>query len=117
MSRWAIAYAGTAESKLKRFGKAHDREMVAVLANLDRYLGALNDGTLPAHIEGSFIHPERGGVIAVDESGPEKDLMATRLYFYLRSHTLHVLNIGDKKSQQRDIQESVGLVKAIRRKR
>lgn len=116
MSNWAFDYAGNAKAKLKRFEKKSPNEFRAVMANLNRYFEALADGTPPRSITAGFVHPERNGVIALDESGGDADLASTRLYIGLKNTTVYILGIGGKtpKEQNDDIQNAVKLYRSIR---
>jgi hypothetical protein len=66
---WRQAYTENYERAHRRYGKKHPRELKAVERNLSRYLNALEDGAFPHQVRFGFIHPEPGGVIAIDQSG------------------------------------------------
>jgi len=91
--------------KYKRYGKKHARELHAVMDNLDTFLKALNEGALPQQIKAGFVHVEPMGVRAIDQKGGGAALAETRLYVYPDEErkTLHLITLGDKRSQQNDI--------------
>jgi hypothetical protein len=70
----------------------------------------------PKEIIRGYIHPEPKGVLAFDESGPGNPQKAVRLYAYPEEQreVLHVLTIGDKSSQERDIEDCSKFVDDIR---
>ena len=69
----------------------------------------VNKGVPPQQITAGFIHQEPGGVKAIDQKGPRKGIGGTpkegRLYVFPEeeSKTLHLITIGDKNSQQKDL--------------
>lgn len=88
------------------FEKKHPDELAATLANLQhRYLPRLNHAQHPSLVQAGCLHREGHGVIAIDQSGQGRNLGETRLYVYPddTTRTLHLLLIGDKSSQKRDL--------------
>jgi hypothetical protein len=103
---WAIETNDHFDRENRYYVKKHPAELAAVTKNLDRYFGALNAGAKPQQITSGFVHPEQSGVKALDESGSKGSLAATRLYIYPddSTNTLHLITIGDKNSQGKDVQ-------------
>jgi len=88
------------------YEKKHPDELAAALANLlHRYLPRLNHARHHGLVHAGCLHHEGHGVIAIDQSGQGRNLSETRLYAYPHdeSLTLHLLLIGDKSSQKRDL--------------
>lgn len=102
---WTLEYQGTLEKELKPFAKKHQQAISNVLKNLQVFQAALNEGAQPGGIRRAFVHPEPGGVIALDQKGKGKGLKQFRLYVYpdTEYNTLYVLRFGDKQSQQADL--------------
>ncbi len=87
-----------------------------VLRNLTTYLSQLDEGVNPLQIvKLRFVHNEVDGIYAVDQKGGPKNLAEIRLYLFphVPSKTLHLLTIGDKNSQSRDINDCRAMVKKI----
>ena len=76
MSKWGIDYAGNAKTKLKQFGKKSPDEFRAIMANLNRYLEALSDGTSPRSITAGFIHPGESKMKGKKRFGSVTELVA-----------------------------------------
>lgn len=115
--QWKLTRAGGFAARLNRFRKRYPKETAAVLVNLDRYFGMLKRGKLPREIRAGFIHSEKKGVIAIDQSGSDGRPTQLRLYIHSRDMTVHLITIGDKSSQQADIKDSHDYVSSLRRKR
>jgi len=102
---WSLQITDEYAARVKRFEKKHDRELIAVLINLDQYHKALNEGAKPLQVHFGFMHTEPMGVIAIDQKGGGKSLMQTRLYVYpeVEHRVLHLITLGDKNTQRLDI--------------
>jgi hypothetical protein len=87
------------------YEKKRSNELAAVLNNLARYLVQLKSSKNAACVQAGFLHTEGKGVLAVDERAGGAGLEATRLYFYSHenSKTIHLITIGNKESQQSDV--------------
>ena len=116
MSFWNIEPTDKFSRKYKLFEKKHEDELIAMWNNLDTYLKTLQKTDNPQVITGGYIHPEGQGIVAIDQTKAERKLKETRLYIYpdIRTKKLSLLTIGDKKTQQHDIQHSKDCVKMIR---
>ena len=98
------------------YEKKHPDELAAALANLfHRYLPRLNHAHHHALVHAGCLHHEGRGVIAIDQSGQGRNLRETRLYAYPDddSLTLHLLLIGDKSSQRRDLSTVQAILRRI----
>lgn len=90
----------------RTYEKKNPDELAAALANLfQRYLPRLNHARRHGLVQAGCLHHEGQGVIAIDQSGQGRNLRETRLYAYPHdeSFTLHLLLIGDKATQRRDL--------------
>jgi len=101
---------------LKQYEKKHAAEVAQLLVNLDAVHQALNLGAKPEALHGGHVHREPLGVIAVDQRGSAAKGLELRLYTYPRTatSTLYLLRIGEKASQQRDINWCRDWVKRLR---
>lgn len=103
----------------KWYQKKRPREWEAVLTNLARYIEALNAGTPPKQIQGGWIHPEKMDVVALSQQGGTKNagnLQETRLYVYpdVPEKIVHLITLGDKNSQAKDVLLSRDFVVKLR---
>ncbi len=115
MSFWNIEPTEKFQRKYKLFEKKNEDELIAVWNNLDAYVKALQLTDNPHTINAGYIHPEPKGIIAIDQTKAEKKLKATRLYIYpdAKIKTIYLLTIGDKQTQEDDIQFSKECIKEI----
>ena len=105
---WVFQTTARFERDRAYYEKKHPRELDACLRNtLIRYLPMLNATPNPRTIQAGFLHAEPGGVMAVDQKGGGGNLRETRLYTYACAATrvLHLLLLGDKSTQRRDLIE------------
>ena len=115
---WTFTTTARFERDRAHYEKKHPRELEACLRNtLHRYLAMLNAAPNPRAIHAGFMHTEPGGVIAIDQRGGGGNLRETRLYTYADSadRTLHLLLLGDKGTQRRDLSEVRRLLAGIPR--
>ncbi len=103
---WSAQPTEHYQRRHKRYEKKHKRELRAVLDNLDTFLQALQEGAKPQHPHFGFIHSEPMSVLAIDQKGGGKSLAETRLYIFPDDETelVHLITLGDKRSQQNDIE-------------
>ena len=101
---------------LKQYEKKSAPEVAQLLANLDAVHQALNLGAKAEALHGGHVHREPVGIIAVDQRGGSAKGLELRLHAYpcAASSTLYLLRIGDKSSQQRDINWCRDWVKRLR---
>jgi hypothetical protein len=116
---WKLEATAEYERRHKRYVKDHPRELQAVLDNLDTYFQSLQAGVKPLQIRHGFMHHEPLGVVALDQKGGGRNLAQTRLYVYPdpESETLHVITLGDKRSQPDDIATCRTFVSELRKAR
>lgn len=104
------------DTRYKYFAKRHPDELQAVINNLDKLKAILNSGERLNPPPYGFLKSEGGGVYRISESGGGGSLMATRLYIYVDqgSEMIYLLTLGDKNTQQDDIQDSKTIVRGLR---
>ncbi len=108
---WKLEPTDEYERRLKSFTKKHPNELIAVHRNLHAFLAVLEKGVKPQDAAKSrHIHAEPMGILAIDERGGGGNLKATRLYVFLEVDeevgVVHLITIGDKKTQHDDIEYS-----------
>lgn len=93
--------------------------MRSVLVNLGTYFAALQHGVKPLQIRYGFMHTEPLGVIAIDQRGGGANLAQTRLYVYADAdeRVLHLITLGDKRSQKEDIKTCRSYVLELRERK
>jgi polyhydroxyalkanoate synthesis regulator phasin len=113
---WSLQHSTEFARRLKTFEKKQPRELQAMLDNLDTVHKALLAGTKPAQIRFGFVHYEPKGVWGIDQKGGGAKLTQTRMYVFAHEETqrLHLITIGDKRSQGKDIQFCKEYVDALR---
>lgn len=114
---WNVEPTDEFERRLRRFEKKNASELAATLANLQRYLDALNEGGKPEIIQFGFIHRQPQGVVAIDQKGGGKNLKQTRLYSYawVDQKNLFLITLGDKNSQAADLKVCKDFVDEFRK--
>ncbi len=117
MLNWSLKTTDTYDRMYKRYEKKNQKVMIALLNNLDTYLKTLESLGSPQNITSKFIHREQRGVKAIDQSGSEEKLKATRLYIYpdTKGKILHLITIGDKGTQSKDVKYCSDYVQKIRK--
>jgi hypothetical protein len=106
---WTLSPAGDEEQdplmrrRLKAFCKTNVLEVRNCFRNLDLFLKHLDMGGLPQQF--SRARSEGRGLFAVDQHGPDDPPLELRLYVYPDSNrqVLHVMLLGDKRTQAADI--------------
>jgi hypothetical protein len=108
----------------KRYAKKHPDEYLAVMENLEKYVAAMGVAAHPRLVQFGFLHEEPKGIRAIDQSGgtlaigkKRGKLDQTRLYTYaaLESKVLHILCIGSKTDQVKEIRYATSVVDSIRK--
>lgn len=113
---WEIEATDRFARRRKKYERGNSAEIAAMLDNLDTYLSSLNQGGRPMQMfRHRFVHNERRGVHAIDPSPLKRGYLALRLYVFPdeRDSTLHLITLGDKQSQARDVQECVEYVEEL----
>ena len=101
---WIESYEFADSNRMKHYAKKHRREYVSCLANLADVIAALNNGAVVTAIPFGFFRSEHDDVYRIGQTNV-KHPHETRLYVYacvIRT-TIYVLTIGDKATQQLDI--------------
>jgi hypothetical protein len=116
---WKLVETEEYGRRFKRYAKDHPRELQAVLDNLDTYFQSLLGGIKPLQIRHGFLHPEPQGAAAIDQKGGGKNLAQTRLYVFPDpgTETLHMITLGDKRSQKADIATCRAFVDDLRKEK
>jgi hypothetical protein len=114
---WSLEPTTQWNKDRKWYEKKHPDELAAVLENLDRYHQQLNLAPNPRVVQAGYLHPEPCGVVAVDQKGHGSNLQQTRLYTFAdpETKTLHLITIGDKRSQSEDIKLSKAFAKDLQK--
>jgi len=113
---WEQLPTDTFTRALKKWPKKHKRELGAMLANVQTIFDALRIGSKVESLRFGFIHPEPGGVLAVDQKGGGSGLKQCRLYTYPHtpSETLHLVTLGDKGTQADDIRYARAFIEGVK---
>ncbi|SRR6266478_6160339 len=118
---WNLNSLPDVQKKLDRFKKKWAHEMTNVFDNLDTFMEALNAGTKPEQLKQlGFVHSEPLGILAIDQRGPGKGskLKQFRLYVFPEedAEQLHLITLGDKDSQQDDLNQSKSFAQGLLQK-
>lgn len=103
---WTLVPTAKYISRHRAYERRFQRELRAVLTNLESFREALSAGAKVVHVTFGWLHREPMGVKAITEKGGHgKGLKTTRLYVYPdeQAREIHLVTIGDKKTQQDDI--------------
>lgn len=113
---WQIEPTTGWERDHKHYAKKRPNELGAVLRNLDRYMKLLAVSKNSKVVQAGYLHPEPGGVLAVDQKGGGANLQETRLYTYADddTKTVYLITIGDKDAQHADVEYCKNFVKTLR---
>jgi hypothetical protein len=101
---WIESYEFADANRIKHYAKKHRREYVSFLANLADVITVLNSGAAVTAIPYGFFRSEHEDVYRIGQTNV-KHPHETRLYVYacvIRT-TIYVLTVGDKSTQQSDI--------------
>lgn len=121
---WQLETTGQFERDAKRYAKKQPNEYLAVMENLEKYHMAIESAKHPKLVQFGFLHEEPKGIRAIDQSGgalasgkKRGTLDQTRLYSYadLESKSLHLLCLGSKTTQAKDIRYAESVVDALRK--
>ncbi len=112
---WQIDTNYANPGKFKKFSGAHCREFASLNANLDKIMRILKGGQKVGGFRVNFFRSEGGDVYRIGQIGVPS-AKESRLYVHPdeQNRVMYVLNIGDKDTQPRDVNESKDMVKAIR---
>jgi hypothetical protein len=121
---WQLEASKQFERDAKRYAKKQPDEYLAVMENLEKYMIALDSSKHPKLVQFGFLHDEPKGIRAIDQSGglfasgkKRGKLDQTRLYSYaaLESKVLHLLCLGSKTTQAKDIRYAESVLDAFRK--
>lgn len=117
-AQWRIDVSYASRAKFKKFNRNHASEYGSCFANLHKVLSLLNSGHELEAIQFGFLRAEGEGVLRIGQTGV-RSAKESRLYVYFvrKDHTVYILGIGTKESQQDDIsaaKKSVGRIRAAR---
>lgn len=101
---------------IKRFVKRHPREAMSCFENLRDVVAALDAGGEPMRLPFGFYSSEGSEVYRIGQTGV-KHPCESRLYIYscVINTTVYVLTMGDKTTQQDDVNRAKAMVKTIKR--
>lgn len=117
MDEWEHLKSDAFVRDYNKLNKKNPQELTNVMINFVTFFTALSNGAKVQHIKAGFIHKEPSGIKAIDQSGSDsKGLKETRLYIYPDESTkiCHLICIGFKKGQPKDIQSAKKFVKKIK---
>ena len=113
---WEIELTTTWEKDERHYSKRHPKELAAILRNVQRYRALLKTSLNSRAVQAGYLHPEPGGVVAIDQKGGGANLQETRAYTYAddEKKILYLITIGNKSSQGSDIALSKNFVRDLR---
>lgn len=105
------------KSHFKKFEKQYPREWCSMFANLSKLLTYIKAGLSVNQLASqiSFFRSEGKGLYRVGQSGGIESAKESRLYvaFDESRHVVHVLRVGTKETQTRDINEAKKMMKKL----
>ena len=112
---WQIENTYASPGKFKRFSGKHPCEFDSLFANLEKIMRLLRSGNKIGGFRVGFFRSEGEGVYRIGQTGVVS-AKESRLYVYPdeQNYVMHVLTVGDKDSQQSDINDSKQLVNQIK---
>ena len=103
---WTASHEHADKNTVKKYARKHKREYLACLKNLEDLIIFLNSGFSLQQAESGlgFFSTEGGDIYRIAQTGVPH-AKETRLYVYAVVHgeIVHVLTIGDKDTQKRDL--------------
>jgi len=117
-TEWQIDNAYASPGKFKKFSGKHSAEFDSLFANLDKIMRLMRAGNKIGGFSVGFFKSEGEGVYRIGQTGVP-NAKESRLYVYPdeQNKLIYVLTVGDKDSQQNDINESKELVRKIKASR
>ena len=115
---WGFSDGLASGNQFKHFRKKHPREYVSCFANLEKVRLLLSEGHTMGQLSLGFLGSEGEGLWRVGQS-KVPHAKETRLYVFAEEETktLHILGIGTKETQARDIKEAKETIrKAFKKK-
>jgi len=113
---WTATHEHADKNTIKKYARKHQREYLACVKNLEDLIAFLNGGATLQQAESGlgFFSTEGGNVYRITQTGVPH-AKETRLYVYavVLGDTIHVLTIGDKDSQKRDLLRCREIIRTI----
>ena len=108
MSRFKVVESDELHGRLRDFlkSKSHGDPTRTALRHLQDVIDMLNEEIPLSRIsKAGFVHREKNGVYATDQTGTLGRARQIRLYYYpdLKKRTVYVLRVGDKSTQTKDV--------------
>jgi hypothetical protein len=112
---WQVETSYASAGKFNRFAKKHAAEYDSLFANLEKIMRLLRAGSKFGSFSVGFFRSEGDGVYRIGQTGV-RSAKESRLYVYpdAPKNIMYVLAVGDKDSQQDDINEAKRTVKQIK---
>ena len=105
MNKWTVSYVNSyPERRGKDLAKKHKKEVENIMLNFAKYIDLLQAEEKPVDLLKylSFVRNEGKGLYAIDPRPPAK-AYPLRFYIYPKSGIVHVINIGDKGTEKKDV--------------
>jgi hypothetical protein len=105
------------KKRMKQFSKSNRVEFRNCLMNFEAFFEHLQLGGRPH--QSSLVRSEGEGLFALDQDGPGNPKLALRLDVYpdQQTKTLHLLQMGDKRTQQEDVNACHQSIRQLRASR
>lgn len=115
-TEWQIENSYAASNKFKKFAAKHPAEFDSLFANLEKIMRLLRTGNKIGGFRVNFFRSEGEGVYRIGQSGVSH-AKESRLYVYPdeQARIVYVLTVGDKDSQDTDINEAKDITKDIKK--
>ena len=113
---WDLVKEDNLAKRAKKLVKKHRTEVRNCFDNLAAYFADLNSGLLPQQIIRGYVHTKYPkGIKSLDQKGPGQTNKEIRLYIYPdeESEDLVAITIGDKDSQEGDVDTCVQYVDTL----
>jgi putative component of toxin-antitoxin plasmid stabilization module len=109
--RWEVSRNLVSGNAFKHFRKRRGREFASCFANLEKVRVFLSEGIPMVQVGVGFLRSEGDGLWRVGQSQVPY-AKESRLYFYPEeeTRTLHVLGVGTKETQAKDIREAKEII-------
>ena len=113
---WNINMEHAVKSRFHSYKKNYSAEYDSCFLNLDEVIKDLNDGITIEEIvrDKNYLRNEKAGIYRIGQTGI-RNAKETRLYFglYSTAKEIIILTIGDKSTQQPDLNQSRKTFKPI----
>lgn len=112
---WQTDIRYASRNKFKKYAGKHAREYDSLFANLERIVDILNGGNKLGSFQVGFFRTEKDGVYRIGQTGVP-GAKESRLYVYpdVQTRLIYIVGIGDKDTQQNDINEAKATVDRIK---